>query len=88
MSGSWWERELNLVQTQVQRAVKRGDMVRPNACETCGKQELRKDGAKNIVGHHDDYNEPLSVRWLCNACHSQWHAKHTAIPNPAMEALS
>ena len=37
-------------------------------CEVCGKQK--------VVGHHDDYSQPLNVRWLCQAHHKQWHAKN------------
>ena len=34
-------------------------------CETCGNEKA--------VAHHDDYSKPLSVRWLCQAHHKQWH---------------
>lgn len=37
-------------------------------CEICGKE--------NTHGHHDDYDKPLNVRWLCAEHHRQWHAKH------------
>lgn len=37
-------------------------------CELCGSEKS--------VAHHDDYDLPLSVRWLCQAHHKQWHAKH------------
>lgn len=37
-------------------------------CEICGKNETH--------GHHDDYDKPLNVRWLCAEHHHQWHAKH------------
>jgi len=43
-----------------------GRMKRPDACE-CGETRYR------LHAHHDDYNEPLKVRFLCPACHSQWH---------------
>lgn len=37
-------------------------------CEICGKDEVH--------AHHDDYDKPLNVRWLCSEHHRQWHAKH------------
>lgn len=48
----------------VYNAVKRGDLVRA-PCETCG--------ATKVEGHHDDYSNPLSVRWLCRAHHTEHH---------------
>ena len=44
-------------------------------CELCGTD-------KNINAHHNDYLEPLNVRWLCSACHHQWHAKNGTAKNP------
>ena len=43
-------------------------------CEQCGSNE-------KIHAHHDDYLKPLNVRWLCAACHHQWHAKHGEAKN-------
>ncbi len=43
-------------------------------CEVCG--------AEKVVGHHDDYANPLNVRWLCQGHHKQWHAKHGEALNP------
>jgi hypothetical protein len=37
-------------------------------CEICGEA--------NTHGHHDDYDKPLNVRWLCSEHHQQWHAKN------------
>jgi len=35
-------------------------------CEVCQTK-------KRVQGHHDDYNKPLEVRWLCPAHHREWH---------------
>ena len=51
----------------VARAVRRGELVR-QPCEQCGKLPS--------VGHHDDYDKPLVVRWLCQACHKHHHQQH------------
>jgi hypothetical protein len=44
-------------------------------CEICGTE-------KDIHAHHDDYLEPLNVRWLCCAHHSQWHKENGEAKNP------
>ncbi len=70
-------------QHAVQSAVAAGALVRPEACSECGSTKRRRDGITNIVGHHDDYNKPLEVRWLCNQCHRRWHMTNTAIAKRA-----
>lgn len=37
-------------------------------CEICG--------AEKAHAHHDDYEKPLNVRWLCPAHHKQWHEEN------------
>jgi len=64
----------------VDKAVARGLLVRPDACETCGTSGEFKDGRSAIQAHHDDYNRPLSVRWLCQPCHHEWHKTNVAVP--------
>lgn len=49
-------------QTAVAAAVRRGDLIRPEFCESC----LKRCKAQ---AHHDDYSKPLVVDWLCRACH-------------------
>ena len=45
--------------------VKRGRLKR-QPCQTCGRPYAH--------AHHDDYDRPLVVRWLCPAHHAEWHA--------------
>ena len=58
----------------VNNAIRDGRLLR-QPCEVCGTDE-------RIHAHHDDYLEPLNVRWLCAAHHSQWHKKHGEAKNP------
>lgn len=48
----------------VQTAIRNGSMKR-KSCEICG--------IKKTHAHHDDYNKPLLVRWLCELCHVRIH---------------
>jgi hypothetical protein len=45
---------------------KLGLAKRPKYCQSCGR--LRK-----IEGHHEDYQKPFDVKWLCKRCHSRLH---------------
>jgi hypothetical protein len=47
-------------------AVAAGKLKRNSECEQCGSKE-------NIEGHHEDYNKPLEVKWLCRKCHRNLH---------------
>lgn len=51
----------------IRNEVKRGRLQR-GPCETCGK--------KRAHGHHDDYDRPLEVRWLCPTHHRYWHEEN------------
>lgn len=59
----------------VNNAVRDGRLIKPDNCEVC-------NGAFQIEGHHDDYDQPKVVRWLCSRCHSIWHAEHGEALNP------
>lgn len=52
----------------VKRAVASGELLR-QPCEVCGSET-------RVAAHHDDYLEPLAVRWLCFAHHVAWHREH------------
>jgi len=47
---------------------KRAGNLHEMPCEICG--------ATKVVAHHDDYDKPLNVRWLCQHHHKEWHAEH------------
>jgi hypothetical protein len=56
----------------VRNALRAGKLVQSKVYEAC-------DGTHKIEGHHDNYLEPLVVRWLCEACHKQWHRDNKAV---------
>ena len=51
-------------------AVRSGALTKPRSCQVCNKEHIR------IHGHHDDYNYPMVVRWLCPRCHTAWHREN------------
>lgn len=51
----------------VKRAIRSGSLVR-QPCESCGTTQ-------RVQAHHDDYNKPLAVRWLCFRHHREWHGQ-------------
>jgi len=50
----------------VRNAIRDGRLTRPNECSSCNV-------SCKPEGHHDNYDEPLNVRWLCKACHTAHH---------------
>jgi len=68
-------------QRQVQRAVAKGELRKPEHCEQCQRPIIKH----KLHGHHRDYRYPLRVIWLCPSCHvnaqgrravkrAAWHA--------------
>lgn len=50
-------------QHKVAKALRAGRLIRPSTCSACGEPGL-------IEAHHDDYDKPLDVIWLCTSCHA------------------
>jgi predicted Zn-ribbon and HTH transcriptional regulator len=50
-------------------AIKAGTLIRKTECEDCGSTSDRK-----LHGHHEDYDKPLDVVWLCHPCHRRRHS--------------
>ena len=46
--------------------IKRG-LLLPYPCEICG--------AIKVEAHHDDYNKPYEIRWLCFTHHREHHKR-------------
>ena len=54
------------VTNKVLRAIKKGFIVRPNICSKCNNEDF-------ILAHHEDYDKPFNIIWLCNSCHRKQH---------------
>lgn len=74
-------------QNLAEKAIEKGLLVR-GPCEVCGISGTMADGRHTVQAHHDDYNKPLEVRWLCQRHHHEWHKNNTPIARrrePAMD---
>lgn len=56
--------QIDFAHYAVTRALSTGTLVR-GPCEVCGEPRTH--------GHHDDYEKPLQVRWLCTRHHREIH---------------
>lgn len=65
-SAEWGQRNSHKKRAHslVKRALDRG-LLKRLPCEVCGKEPTE--------AHHDDYDKPLHVRWLCTAHHGEHH---------------
>jgi hypothetical protein len=50
----------------VNNAIRDGRLERGSACHFCGTN-------KRLQAHHEDYDHPLDVVWLCAGCHGKLH---------------
>lgn len=59
----------------LRKAVKRGDIVKPDRCSQCAKSPKNRLGKSMIEAHHPDYSKPYDVKWLCRYCHAAEHSR-------------
>ncbi len=66
-------REKDICRGKLNAAVQQGIIIRPEICSNCKtKPERRRDGLTTIQGHHHNgYENPLDVIWLCPLCHRE-----------------
>ena len=50
------------------REIMAGRIVRPDNCEKCKSKTFTE-------AHHNNYDEPLNVEWLCKRCHVSKHTR-------------
>ena len=55
--------EKKKIHAMVYKAVQNGQIIKPLKCEGCGNTKGK------LEAHHEDYNKPLEVKWLCAVCH-------------------
>lgn len=57
------------VRYYIMNLIKSDKIIRPKQCSAC-----------NIFctpdAHHEDYNKPYEIMWLCRTCHSKLHHGH------------
>lgn len=58
------DKRRSVAHSAVARAIKAGRLLRM-PCSRCGDA--------NSLAHHEDYDKPLEVVWLCQPCHKQRH---------------
>lgn len=58
------------IHRMVNRAIKSGKLVPPERCFACGEVPDRRPNA-----HHEDYEKPMDVTWLCANCHIKLHGR-------------
>ena len=65
-------RNASISRSKLTNAITKGDVKREFNCHDC-------ESDKNIQAHHNDYNKPMNVIWLCSKCHSIWHKNNTPL---------
>lgn len=61
-------REKYAARDLVHWAVRSGKIIKPMLCEIC-------DMKRKLEAHHEDYLNPIELKWVCRICHNQIHGK-------------
>ena len=66
----WQKNNIEAVtaRSKIMYAVQVGLLVKPEKCVLCGRKG-------RINGHHQDYDLPYAVMWVCSSCHKKIHSK-------------
>lgn len=62
----------------VQAALSHKEIIKPDNCSACSKEAT----GHKLHAHHDDYNKPLDIIWLCNKCHLGRHKDSPSVLAP------
>jgi DNA-directed RNA polymerase subunit M/transcription elongation factor TFIIS len=79
----FWLQENKLKKTAHQKvayAIQKGELIR-QPCEKCGTEE-------HVVAHHEDYNKPLDVVWLCKFHHKERHSELDRMEKPKPDMIN
>ncbi len=55
-----------MARKMVSKALKDGKLIKSPFCEECFNH-------RGITAHHENYNQPLKIVWLCKDCHLERH---------------
>lgn len=61
ISKHWYKQKARL---KLKYEIKMGRIIRPDTCSVCKEK-------KKIEAHHEDYDKPLDVVWVCRQCHCE-----------------
>ena len=53
----------------IKYALKTGKIKKPKYCSKCGED-------RKLNAHHDNYEFPFKIRWLCHSCHKKFNHKN------------
>ena len=68
MRKSWRDRnKLKVLAHNLKNRAVQVGKLKPLPCTICGEEKS--------YGHHEDYNKPLEVVWLCHRCHTNVHCE-------------